>query len=297
MRVPTKPLAELRLAWGPRKSAPVAPAPRVRAVRLRPRAALALTVVSALGLVAFCWPLLVQPGSLVDGESTAPWLFVLLLPLLLGVVLAEMADGGMDVKAVAVLGVLAAVGAALRPLGGGAAGFEPVFFLLVLAGRALGRGFGFVLGSVTLFASALLTAGVGPWLPFQMLAAGWVGFFGGCLPRATGRREVALLTAYGVVAGLMYGLVMNLQLWPFAIGLDSGLSYVAGAPVDDNLRRFVAFTLATSLGFDIPRAVTTAALVAVAARPVLLALRRAARKAEFGAVGEFAQAPVDRVDH
>lgn len=265
--------------------------PSVHAVRLRPRAALALSVVSALGLVAFCWPLLVEPGSGLDGEATAPWLFVLLLPLLLGVVLAEVADGGMDVKAVAVLGVLAAVGAALRPLGGGAAGFEPVFFLLVLAGRALGRGFGFVLGSVTLFASALLTAGVGPWLPFQMLAAGWVGFFAGCLPRATGRREVALLTAYGVVAGLMYGVVMNLQLWPFAIGLDSGLSYVAGAPVDDNLRRFVAFTLATSLGFDIPRALTTAALVAVAARPVLLALRRAARKAEFGAVGEFAPPP------
>lgn len=262
--------------------------PRVRAVRLRPRAVLALSVVSALGLVAFCWPLLVEPGARLDGEATAPWLFVLLLPLLLAVVLAEVADGGMDVKAVAVLGVLAAVGAALRPLGGGAAGFEPVFFLLVLAGRALGRGFGFVLGAVTLFASALLTAGVGPWLPFQMLAAGWVGFFAGCLPRATGRLEVALLTAYGVVAGLMYGVAMNLQLWPFAIGLDSGLSYVAGAPVDDNLRRFAAFTLATSLGFDIPRALTTATLVAVAARPVLLALRRAARKAEFGAVGEFA---------
>jgi energy-coupling factor transport system substrate-specific component len=244
--------------------------------------------VSAVGVVAFCWPLLVEPGAGLDGETSAPWLFVALLPLLLAVVLAEVADGGMDVKAVAVLGVLAAVGAALRPLGGGVAGFEPVFFLLVLAGRALGRGFGLVLGSVTLFASALLTAGVGPWLPFQMLAAGWVGFFAGCLPPARGRREVALLVAYGAVAGLGYGLLMNLQLWPFVVGLDSELSYVAGAPIEENLGRFLAFTLATSLGFDIPRAVTTAALVAVSARPVLLTLRRAARKAEFGAVGRFA---------
>ena len=55
---------------------------------------------------------------------------------------------------------------------------------------------------MTLFASALLTAGVGPWLPFQMLGAGWVGFLAGCLPRATGRAEVALLAAYGAVAGL-----------------------------------------------------------------------------------------------
>ena len=258
---------------------------------MRPRAALALTVVSGLGLVAFCWPLLVEPGAGLDGEATAPWLFVALLPLLLAVVLAEVADGGMDVKAVAVLGVMAAVGAALRPLGGGVAGFEPVFFLLVLAGRALGRGFGFVLGAVTLFASALLTAGVGPWLPFQMLAAGWVGFLAGCLPKATGRREVVLLTAYGVFAGLAYGVLMNLQLWPFAVGLESELSYVAGDPLIENLQRFIAFTLATSLGFDIPRAVLTAALVAVSARPVLLALRRAARAAEFGAVAEFAPAP------
>lgn len=261
-------------------------------VRVRPRAALALAVVSGLGLVAFCWPLLVEPGAGLDGTTSAPWLFVLLLPLLLAVVLAEVADGGMDVKAVAVLGVLAAVGAALRPLGGGTAGIEPVFFLLVIAGRALGRGFGLVLGAVTLFASALLTAGVGPWLPFQMLAAGWVGFLAGCLPPARGRAEVALLATYGLVAGLGYGALMNLQLWPFVTGLDSQLTYTAGAPLGENLGRFLAFTLATSMGFDIPRAVTTAVLVAVAARPVLLALRRVTRKAAFGAVGEFADARV-----
>ena len=144
--------------------------------------------------MAFCWPLLVEPGSGLDGRPPRRGCSFALLPLLLAVVLAEVADGGMDVKSVAVLGVLAAVGAALRPLGGGAAGFEPVFFLLVLAGRALGRGFGFVLGSVTLFASALLTAGVGPWLPFQMLAAGV-----GRLPRRVppppprGRAEVVVL--------------------------------------------------------------------------------------------------------
>ena len=268
-----------------------APRARVRAVHVRPRAALALAVVSALGLVAFCWPLVVEPGAGLDGTASAPWLFVVLLPLLLAVVLAEVADGGMDVKAVAVLGVLAAVGAALRPLGGGTAGIEPVFFLLVLAGRAMGRGFGFVLGAVTLFASALLTAGVGPWLPFQMLAAGWVGFLAGCLPPARGRAEVALLAGYSLVAGLAYGALMNMQLWPFVTGLDGQLSYVAGAPLGENLGRFLAFTLATSLGFDIPRAVTTAVLVAVVGRPVLLALRRVTRKAAFGAVGEFADPP------
>jgi energy-coupling factor transport system substrate-specific component len=265
---------------------------RWQAVKVRPRTLVSLTLVTVVGLLAFGWPLVVDPGASLADRHDAPWLFVLLLPLLLAVVLAEIAEGAMDAKAVAVLGVLASVGAALRPLGGGAAGFETVFFLLVLAGRVLGRGFGFVLGSVTLFASALLTAGVGPWLPFQMLAAGWVGFFAGCLPPATGRREVALLAAYGMVAGLAYGALMNLWMWPFVTGLDSGLSFVAGVPVIENLQRFLAYTLATSLGFDIPRAVTNAVLIALTGRSVLRALRRVARRAAFDAAPEFAPATV-----
>ena len=61
--------------------------------------------------------------------------------------------------------------------------------MLVLGGRVFGRGFGFVLGAVTLFVGALLTGGVGPWLPFQMLGAAWVGFFAGCLPRCAAARR------------------------------------------------------------------------------------------------------------
>src|SRR3954464_8098860 len=219
---------------------------RRRAVHLRPRATVALSLVSALGLVAFFWPLFtpsltvrVSNGSL-SHSSDAPWLFVALLPLLLAVVIAEIADGGIDAKAVAMLGVLAACGAALRPLGAGATGVQPIFFLLIPAGRVLGRGFGFVLGALTLFASALLTAGVGPWLPFQMIGAGWVGFLAGCLPRASGRREIWLLATYGVVAGLGYGLLLNLWFWPFSIsgtGADPSLAFVPGAPLTENLHR------------------------------------------------------------
>ena len=97
--------------------------------------------------------------------------FMLILPLVVAVVLAELAAGRMDAKVLAMLGVLSAVNAVLRPLGAGTAGIELVFFLLVLAGRVFGPGFGFTLGTISLFASALLTAGVGPWLPFQMLAS------------------------------------------------------------------------------------------------------------------------------
>ena len=125
-------------------------------------------------------------------------MFAALLPGLIAVVLSEITAGRMDTKAIAMLGVLSAIGAALRPMGAGTAGIETVFFLLVLGGRVYGPGFGFVLGSTTLFASAILTGGVGPWLPFQMLAASWVGPRRGVAasgPRADARSRCSPRTA------------------------------------------------------------------------------------------------------
>ena len=102
---------------------------------------------------------------------------------------------------------------------------ELTFFLLILAGRVFGPGFGFVLGCTSLFASALMTAGVGPWLPYQMLCAAWVGMGAGLLPRrVTGRAEIAMLAAYAVFASYAFGLLMNLSGWPFLLGIA-----VAGA--------------------------------------------------------------------
>lgn len=275
-------------------SAPALPR-RVSAVQLHWRSALALAVATVVGLVGFGWPFLARPRSAASGlahSGDAPYLFVALLLLLLAVVLAEVADGGIDVKAIAVLGVLAACGAVLRPLGGGVTGFTAVFFLLIPAGRVLGAGFGFVLGALTMFAGALLTGGVGPWMPYQMLGAAWVGFGAGLLPGGVrGRAELALLAGYGVLAGLAYGLLLNLWFWPFGLsGMGAAapsLSYLPGDPVLSNLRRYAAFYLATSLGFDIPRAIANVLLVLLAGRPVLAALRRAARRAAFDASVEF----------
>ncbi|WP_069811655.1 ECF transporter S component [Streptomyces sp. TP-A0874] len=261
-----------------------------RAIRLGPRSAAALALVTAIGVVSFGWPLLADSSSALAHSRDAPWLFAALLPLLIGVVLATVADSGLDAKAIAMLGVLAAVGAALRPLGAGIAGLEPMFFLMVLAGRVLGPGFGFVLGSVTMFASALLTGGVGPWLPFQMLSMGWVALGAGLLPgtqRLRGRAELLLLAGYGAVAAVGYGIVMNLQGWPYLGGAATGVSFVPGDPLHENLVRFLAYCLATSLGWDLPRAALTVVLTLLLGGTVLKALRRATRRAAFEAPVAF----------
>jgi len=278
---------------------PAPPVERHSAVRIGMRTAVLLVLASITGLIMFCWPLFVRvPASSVGHISDAPLLFVLILPFLVAIVLASFADGGMDSKALAMLGVLSAINAALRPLGAGIAGIELVFFLLVLAGRVFGPGFGFVLGCTSLFASGLLTAGVGPWLPFQMLAAAWIGLGAGLLPRrATGRTEVAMLVAYGVAAAYLFGFLMNLWFWPYAIGSGTDLSFVPGAPVLENLHRFVVFTVTTSsLGWDTGRAVTNAIAIVVLGPAVLATLRRAARRASFGALPTYPPTRQQRAD-
>jgi energy-coupling factor transport system substrate-specific component len=263
------------------------------AVPVGRRAALVLAAASAAGLAMFVWPLLFVPPSGAAHRTDAPFLFVLILPVLLAVVLSEVASGGLDAKALAMLGVLSAVGAALRPLGAGVAGIELVFFLLVLAGRVFGPGFGFVLGCTTLFGSALITGGVGPWLPFQMLGSAWIGLGAGLLPRRpTGRWEVAMLATYGAVSAFLYGFLLNLWFWPFTIGADTQLSFVPGGPVWTNLHRFVLFTVATSsVGWDTGRAITNVVAIVAVGPAVLVTLRRASRRASFGAPVSFVPPP------
>lgn len=261
------------------------------AVRIGKRTVTALAIASVFGFVAFAWPFFVSPGSSIGAGSVAPVIFGGLLLLVLAVVLAQLSEGGLDSKALALLGVLSALGAAVRPLGAGTAGVETIFFLLIVSGRALGPGFGFSLGCTTLFASALITSGVGPWMPYQMFACAWIGLGAGLLPRATGRREIALLAAYGAVAAFFYGLVLNLSFWPFTLGAQTRLSFVPGASIAENLHRYLLFDVTTSLGWDTGRAITNALLLALAGRAVLGALRRAARKASFDTPATFEPQP------
>ena len=256
---------------------------RVAVVRLEARSSVLLAVTSVLGLAAFGWPLLLHGTSAATlaHATDAPWVFLALLPLLLAVVLSALAEGSLDAKAIALLGILAACGAALRVPQPGVAGFEPVFFLLIPAGRVLGRGFGFVLGALTIGVSALITGGVGPWLPFQMFGAAWMGFGAGCLPPAKGRAELGILAAYAGVACLLYGWLLNLWFWPFGAGTATSFSYVPGAGFAHNLHSFLLFNLTTSLGFDLPRALVNATMILLLGRPVLNALRRASRRAAF----------------
>jgi len=239
-----------------------------------------LVLTSLVGLASLFWPFFVD-GRATSGlahTTDAPWILLAMVPLLLAMCASELARGRLDARAIAVLGILAACGTALRIPSPGVAGLEPVFFLLVVAGRVYGPSFGFALGGLTLFISALVTGGVGPWLPFQMLAAGWVGAGVAFVPQVRGALERWMLAGYAFAACLVYGAVMNLWFWPFGAGTSTSVSFVPGAGFGTNLVHFIVFDLTTSLGFDLPRAVLNAVLLIAVGGPILAALRRSARR-------------------
>lgn len=261
---------------------------RSNALPIPIRTGIVIALASLAGVMMFLWPLLTAPPEEFGHASDAPFIFALILPVLLAVVAADIHAGVIDTKALAMLGVLSAMGAVLRPMGAGLAGIETVFFLLILAGRVYGPGFGFVLGSTTLFASALLTGGVGPWLPFQMMCASWIGMGAGFLPRAKGKLEIAVLVTYGIIAAYLFGFLMNMWFWPYTVGMGTDVSYIPGDAVLSNLHRYFVFTLLTStFGWDTGRAITNTIAILVIGPTVLEVLRRANRKAAFDRIVEF----------
>ena len=121
----------------------------------------------------------------------------------------------LSTRLLAILAALVAIDATLRlVIVIGLLGFSPIFFLVIAGGFVMGPSFGFACGALTLLLSALLTAGLGPWLPYQMLAAGWVGMGAGYVGRISGRlpsrKTIVLLSLYGCATGFAYGILLDL---------------------------------------------------------------------------------------
>ena len=235
--------------------------------------------VQFVGLAAFAYPF-VSPSRPM-GEASA---HAADAPLILGVTVvalfALLGAERINAKRIAVLGVLCAINAVLRlaetvipPLPGG---FSPMFLLIILVGYAYGARFGFLFGAFSLLASALATGGVGPWLPFQMFGAGWVGMTAGFLSKS----RLALLLPFGFVWGLLYGAILNLYFWPL-VDSGAGMSWQAGLGIGGGLARYAAYYAATSLWWDMTRAVGNVALLAWLGPPILRALQRFGARFQF----------------
>jgi energy-coupling factor transport system substrate-specific component len=257
----------------------VAPPRAGIASRVRPFAVYLLMVV--LGTAAFLYPFWLPSSALASQAHSgdAPLVAALVGALVIAAVMLEVRRGTMNGATVAILGMLSAVAGLLRliELPGGGNG---IFFLVVLAGAAFGPRFGLLLGLCAMAVSAIVTGGIGPWLPFQMLALSWMGAGAGLTGLLTRRFdprvEVAALATYAWVWGFVYGAIMNLWFWPFTRG--GALDWNPSLDVVQTLQRYWTFYVATSLGWDAAAATTNAVLVLLTGLVLMRSLRRFAHR-------------------
>jgi energy-coupling factor transport system substrate-specific component len=244
-----------------------------------------------LGLMAFAQPFLASmAGSAIEGSGSGlepgggPLLTTALIMLCLLALLLEMHGQAVNAKVVSALGILVAIASVLRFLESaipGPGGFSPVFVPIILAGYVYGPRFGFLMGAITLFTSAVLTGGIGPWLPYQMYVSGWIGMTAGWLPHLENRRaELTILALFGVGWGILYGAVINLYFWPFFSG-EASMSWEPGSGLGDVLARYGAFYLATSFVWDVARAAGNLIVILALGIPAVAALARFKERLRF----------------
>jgi energy-coupling factor transport system substrate-specific component len=248
-----------------------------------------LLLASALGTWAFLSPFFApQQTVAIEGmahASDAPIWFIILLGLCLLMLVTSLETRGLDAQFVAVLGILVSINATLRLIPS-LAGFSAVFFLPILCGYVFGADFGFLVGALSLAVSALLTGGVGPWLPFQMFAAGWNGMVAGWLPKFPNRMplQIIILAAWGLASGLIFGAIMNLWFWPFlAEPGGTTLNWEQGMGLVQTLVRYGIFYVVTSLWWDAARSLGNFLLLIALGAPLLRLLRRFYERFHFTA--------------
>ena len=248
-------------------------------MKFRIQSLLVNSFVFLLGFLSLLAPFVVPQARDASFSSTSfPVMVSLIIVLCVLIILLEAQSTILNTKLIAFLGILIALNAGLRFLETaipGPAGFSPIFFLIILTGYFFGGRVGFLMGAMTMLISGLITGGVGPWLPGQMITAGWVGQSAGILSplfkrmRITGKQgEIILLAIFSAVWGMLYGAIMNLWFWPF-LGSAPGQTWFQGASFAENVGRYTTYYLATSVVWDVTRAIGNILIVTFLARPVL----------------------------
>jgi len=109
------------------------------------------------------------------------------------------------------------------------------------------------------------------------------------------RLEIFVLCIFGFIWGLLYGAIMNIYFWPFAVG-SAEQTWAPGIGLGETLARYGAFYVVTSLAWDLARAAGNVALILILGAPMIKALERFRRRFHFevGGVGQET-APVKNV--
>jgi energy-coupling factor transport system substrate-specific component len=209
------------------------------------------------------------------------------LAAVISLALMELGARRLDSGRLALLAALAAIDAALRlAMVNGVAGFSPIFLLVLAAGYEFGPSYGFLVGSFSLLVSAVVTGGVGPWLPYETFAVGWVGLSAGVAGSVVrrirparrswlpSRLDIGVLVIVAVVTGFAYGALTDVYGWvAFYRGVQN-VGWIPGLSPSATLAQFGRYYVLTSLAWDSARAIGDSIAVVAFGTPVLMALGR-----------------------
>lgn len=147
--------------------------------------------------------------------------------------------------------------------------FKPVIAIVIISGVAFGGESGFLVGAMTMLVSNILFQ-QGPWTPWQMFAAGIIGFIAGILFKKglLSRNRIALCVFGFISTVVIYGLIMN-----FASAVM--------ARATNNLATIFSFVI-TGFPMDIVHGLATVIFLYFCAEPMLEKLDRI--KTKYGLI-------------
>lgn len=226
----------------------------------RPRLSRALSALEVPALAAVPVALVALAAA---GVRATAGLTLMVCALAVVLVLASFEASRPALRQLMPTAVLAALAAAGRVIFAPLPDVKPVSAVAIVAGAALGRRSGFVVGALAALFSNFFF-GQGPWTPWQMYAWGLVGYVGGVLGERGLLGRGAVLYGWGVASGLAYGLILN--------GYHV-LGYVQPLTWEAALAACVA-----SLPLDVTHGVATAGFLAAIWLPWGRAIRRVVAK-------------------
>ena len=150
--------------------------------------------------------------------------------------------------------------------------FKPIIALIIISGVSFGAESGFLVGAMSMFVSNMFF-GQGPWTPWQMFAAGIIGFLAGILFRKglLSHSPVLLAVFGGLSTFFVYG------------GIMSTASAIIWQP--NPTREMILTAIFYGLPFNLVLAVATVLFIFLFAKPMLEKLDRI--KMKYGLVEHF----------
>lgn len=238
----------------------------------------AMLILLVIGSSWVGWPVLdsLSAPSLDDARALTPWLLFLVTSLLMLVAAAVASAAPEGLSALAPVSVAVVLTVLVRLLfHPSAAGIEPAFALPLLIGVALGGVRGFLVGACSSLVTALVQGTVAEPLVAQTIVWGLWGLTGGIFTKW--RTLTAWITAAVMCLPLsiISGVLLNLSGWTSITTPGPG-SFLPGLGIVDSALRLWSYTVATSIGLDFARGISTSIAALIFGWPLITAMRKPA---------------------